>query len=76
MAQVGNFRNKIHPTSIKTNHIFLECPHRTPRWHHVEASLFLDCPPRIPRCLHVEASKGVVENILNILMINYKIIKG
>jgi hypothetical protein len=38
---VGNFRNKIHPTSIKINDIVLECPHRTHTWLHVEASLFL-----------------------------------
>jgi hypothetical protein len=50
---VGDFRNKIHPTAIKIN-VSLECPHKTLRWLHVEAS---DCPPRIPRWLHVEASK-------------------
>jgi hypothetical protein len=57
MTYVGNFRNKIHPTTIKINDIFLECPHRTHRWLSMEASLFLDYPPGIPRWLHVEASK-------------------
>jgi hypothetical protein len=36
----ANFRNKIHPMTIKIKDIFLECTHMTPMWLHVEASLF------------------------------------